>query len=350
MSQETLDRTTQFYVIGDLHFRVDNVLESKMFIQKTLENIFAKDRTASGSHGIKYIVVLGDVLHTHERLHTTPMNIATSFLKELSTIRPTFVLVGNHDMINNQQYLNNNHWMHSLEGIKNLTIVDKVVREVLSEEGDFYLFMPYVPSGRFREALKEYNSEENNTLFPWKQARCIFAHQEFRGCNLGAKISDCEDVWKTTFPYVVSGHIHITHSPQENIFYTGEAIPTLTRTNNVLLSFSSDKNPPTIEKIDLNLQRKINYRLTVDEIESFTPESLENSNNVYVKTTKEEFKVIKKRLQTSFPGIKIHREPEEVRVRRELNTNEEITFTKILETLLAKEERGVIKLYRKLCV
>ena len=38
------------------------------------------------------------------------------------------LLVGNHDYINNQQFLTNNHWMNAMKDWNNVTIIDKVIK------------------------------------------------------------------------------------------------------------------------------------------------------------------------------------------------------------------------------
>ena len=54
--------------IGDPHFKTSNIVEVEMFI----------DRIEQLSRDINpdLIVILGDLLHEHERLHTTPLNKA----------------------------------------------------------------------------------------------------------------------------------------------------------------------------------------------------------------------------------------------------------------------------------
>ena len=43
----------------------------------------------------------------------------------MSEISTTYILVGNHDLINNQQFLSTNHWMNALKDWPNIFIVDK---------------------------------------------------------------------------------------------------------------------------------------------------------------------------------------------------------------------------------
>ena len=99
------------------------------------------------------IVIAGDVLHTHERLHTIVLNKAYELIENMRNISKTFVLVGNHDLINNQQILTNNHWMNGMKGWDNTVIVDTVITECLNDEK--FVFVPFVPPGKFIYALEK---------------------------------------------------------------------------------------------------------------------------------------------------------------------------------------------------
>ena len=85
-------------VIGDPHFKTSNVPDTDEFIEKIYN--LAQDTQPDR------IIILGDLLHEHERLHTIPLNKAYEFVKKMAMISKTYILVGNHDMINNQQFLN----------------------------------------------------------------------------------------------------------------------------------------------------------------------------------------------------------------------------------------------------
>jgi DNA repair exonuclease SbcCD nuclease subunit len=104
--------------------------------------------------------------------------------------------------------------------MKNITIVDKVIvheYEVEDSEPFKFCFIPFVPNGRFEEAL-------NSSGECWDICDCIFAHQEFEGCKMGAFTSECGDLWDEEYPMVISGHIHEHQCPSTNIFYTGSAL------------------------------------------------------------------------------------------------------------------------------
>ncbi|NBP58286.1 hypothetical protein EBU71_17505, partial [bacterium] len=106
------------------------------------------------------------------------------------------------------------HWMNALKDWKNVYVVDQVVKQSFSNIQ--FLLVPYVPPGRFVEAL--------NTSEQWQTVDYIFAHQEFKGCKMGAIVSSEGDEWRDDYPTVISGHIHDYQKPQQNIHYIGASI------------------------------------------------------------------------------------------------------------------------------
>ena len=192
---------TTFLCIGDPHFKVENMVEVDEFILKLLPVI--------ESIKPKYIVVLGDLLHTHERLHTIALNKAYDFIKSLQKLcKKVFVLVGNHDYIQNQQFLTQNHWMNGMKEWENVFIIDNVF-VFNADLKENYIFCPYVPPGKFQEALETCG-------FDYTKADAIFAHQEFFGCKMGAIVSVDGDKWNESYPLVISGHIHSKQKIQQN--------------------------------------------------------------------------------------------------------------------------------------
>nr|UOX61027.1 MAG: DNA repair exonuclease [Diabrotica toursvirus 3a] len=235
--------------IGDLHFKLNNNAQTNVIITKTLELLT--------EHTFRMCVLGGDILDTHERLHQTPFNKAISFISEISKKCPkTFILVGNHDYENNSQFLSHNHWMNCLKEWKNIVIVDKVISY------DNMLFCPYVPPGRFIEAL--------NTVPSWKQAICIFAHQELRGCVMGLIKSVSGDIWQRDWPLVVSGHIHTPQRLQDNIVYPGSIIQH---------NFGEEKNKGGFFFINYDLLSKKEY--TADNIFKTVSVNIPSHRTVY---------------------------------------------------------------------
>ena len=131
-------------LIGDPHYKKSNKDETEEMekaIFKYLEDNW-KDA------GITKIIVLGDILDTHEKINTSALIRATNFLMKLGVYCSTYILVGNHDRPNNEVFLTEEHSLYPLKfneiGVK---IIDKVF-----VEGEF-VFVPYVEPGRFMRSL-----------------------------------------------------------------------------------------------------------------------------------------------------------------------------------------------------
>lgn len=266
--------------IGDPHFRVDNIKEVEEFIEK----ITALVKRESPD----FVICLGDLLHTHERIHTIALNKAYEFIEEIRKLCFIYVLVGNHDYIQNQQFLTQNHWMNALKQWENVCIVDNVIEKTYNDIK--FIFSPYTPNGRFIEAL---NTLEND----WKDADCIFAHQEFQGCKMGAIISTDGDKWDLDFPNVVSGHIHSKQTPQPNIYYTGSSLQhAFGESENVSIAILEfEKKSPKYTRVehDLGMLKK---RIVYTDFDNVTESEIAGSN---VKLTirgddYNEFKLFKK--------------------------------------------------------
>jgi DNA repair exonuclease SbcCD nuclease subunit len=247
--------------IGDPHFKTDNIPEVEMFMEK-LEKLCIEKKP-------NFICILGDILDTHERLHTLVLNKAYEFIIKMRNIAPTYLLVGNHDMINNQQFLNTNHWMNSLKECNNVYIVDKI--KTLTLNNHKFIFVPYTYPGRFIEALETIEDKDN---YNWKMVDCIFAHQEFYGCKMGAITSIEGDKWNENYSNIISGHIHSKQKIQKNIYYTGSAMQNAfgESEKNIIayITFNNNENNNyELKEIDLELPRKKIIYKNIDELNNF---------------------------------------------------------------------------------
>jgi DNA repair exonuclease SbcCD nuclease subunit len=271
---------TKVLFIGDPHFQVGNIQEVDMFLEKIIN--LATEKSPD------IIVIAGDLLHTHERLHTIALNKAYELVDSMRKISKTYVLVGNHDATTNTIFLTDNHWMNGMKEWKNTVIVDKVISEIINNEK--FVFVPYVPPGRFEEALKTLRE-------PWNDSSCIFAHQEFAGCKMGAIVSVEGDKWSLHNPLVVSGHIHSRQTPQKNIYYSGSAMQHAfgeSEKNIIALLLFEKEKEYQIEEIDLGLPRKKIVYMDVDDVDTYKVPDSEDQIKVTVKGDYNEFKALKK--------------------------------------------------------
>lgn len=256
-SHHSIESKMKILAIGDPHFKINNVVETDLMARKIFQLI--EDRKPD------FVVVLGDVLDRHESIHVNPLTRATSFLKGIAQRAPIYVLIGNHDRPNNSTFLTDVHPFVALNEWVNTVIIDKTKDVTIGEH--LFSFVPYVPPGRFLEALG--SSEREN----WKSARVIFAHQEFKGAKMGAVISTEGDSWEMDWPLVISGHIHDYDHLQENIYYAGTPIQHAfgDRDDKTVL-WIDVKDEITVQRVDLELPRKILVYLTPEQIASWEPD------------------------------------------------------------------------------
>jgi len=253
---------TTCLVIGDPHFKVSNILDTDRMTEVIIK--IARERQPT------FIVVLGDTLDRHESIHVSPLKRATMFLHELSLIRPTYLLIGNHDLKNNQQFLSDEHPFTAFKywGPR-LTVVDTTT--IVSINDNVFTFVPYVPPGRFEEAL---NHDLNNGN--WQHSTAIFGHQEFKGVKMGPIVSTEGDDWPLSYPYVIGGHIHNYDEPQTNIVSVGAPIQhafgdTHDKTISYFMFDKQSINARIHERIDLGLPKKLIIRISAHDVPTYVP-------------------------------------------------------------------------------
>lgn len=341
--------------IGDPHFQTGNIPDVCLFIEKieALANARKPDLICIG----------GDLLHTHERIHTTPLNKAYEFVEKMRNIALTYVLVGNHDAINNQIFLTSNHWMNAMKEWEQVVIVDTVKHKML--DGIHLVFCPYVPNGRFAEALATNKKD-------WMRADCIFAHQEFFGCKIGGLISSEGDKWPENFPCVVSGHIHTKHSPQKNIYYPGTPIQHSFGESgeNIVAELvwetgndngRKQKTSREYHLIEHNLklpQKKIIYSDVGDVDDIKLPKKSQDHLKLTLSGSYEEFKAFKKtKKYQEFikSGLKIIFKTSKIERKNDKNSRPNVVgtetdFSKILQTLISKEKNNYLTKFHDLII
>jgi len=331
----------KFLFIGDVHIKTDNSEEIDILMTEI-------DRVCS-EEKYDYIVVGGDVMHYHERLFTQCLNKSLYFLNKLAKIAYTYVLVGNHDYVNNSEFLTENHWMNSLKTVDNLKIVDNVL------EFEDFILCPYVYAGRFIEALETVTKN-------WSSKKLIFAHQEFKGCKMGAIVSTEGDEWKEDYPYVISGHIHDNQKVGNNIYYPGTPLQHSFGDSDTRvlcdISLEKGKNTPDIKDINLNVPKKCIIKTNLSnlkDIKKDLKDIKERNNKVKIKLdiTNEEFKLFKdtkdyKELINS--GVKIQLNKKKEKREDKIDSNEiedSLNFTYLLESMIDGDEAMVREIYNE---
>jgi DNA repair exonuclease SbcCD nuclease subunit len=279
-------------VIGDLHVKPDNILQSQKLLDDCYELITAGN--------VSFVVILGDILHTNETVKVQAHNVVQKFLSKLSTIKiHTFIIIGNHDYINESQFHTEEHIFTPFKQWTYVTVVDSATAVTVGKHN--IVLIPYVPPGKFLDSL--------NTLLElnqmWEDASCIFAHQEMKDCYIARGIKSTKgDDWCDEYPPIVSGHIHTSQKVRKNIYYPGSPIShSYTDTNDKfiwIIDFDNlDKDNDgypyfVIEKIKTETNNKICK--TFDSVTELMKEDLSNNSKeltIKVNTNPDEFKSLK---------------------------------------------------------
>ena len=259
-----MDQAVNVIVCGDPHLRSRYIKTVDEFIKQSLEVVAAKQPDI--------VIILGDTLHDHETTKEAVHSRAIKWFLELAKLAYTVVLIGNHDAPSNGNYLTENHFFNGLKGTnQNLVIADKCHSFEVTKAGYAHRFVcvPYVPPGRFQEAL-------NTLKIPIEDRvpSAIFAHQEFKGCKMGAIVSEHGDEWPLTSPPIISGHIHEFQEVQPNMLYVGTPYQTTFAEANDkgLYAFSFAPNQRTLPKpvrIRLKLRVKQSVEVSPKEFSAF---------------------------------------------------------------------------------
>jgi DNA repair exonuclease SbcCD nuclease subunit len=264
----------KFQAMGDPHFRTEALDLVDRFTTQALVSF--------DTHKPDFVVCLGDTLHCHEKLHSAPLNKAVSFFLAIAEKFPLFVLVGNHDMQDNQQFLSDKHWLNCMKHHKNITVVDIVVYD----EKFNCTFVPYVPNGRFQDAL--YTLQGDGSSKHWRNSDVIFAHQEFFGAKMGAIVSTSGDEWGMDLPTVITGHIHDRQTPQPNIIYPGCSMPTAFGDSQKKGIFIADTKSPqdhSYHFLDMPIKKTVKVNLGTTELDDVP--DLENTDSAEIRAVVE---------------------------------------------------------------
>jgi DNA repair exonuclease SbcCD nuclease subunit len=265
-TEESFEQITKNCVsvlaVGDIHIKHNNIPNINLFIQSLLCIIADKKPD--------FVILLGDILDTHEKISSICLNKAVELFEKVASIVKTFCLVGNHDMYSNQIFLEKSHWMNACKYIPNLIIVDYTYH--YNYKNQDFVFVPYVYPGKFVKALDVLKDNKDNlkSPFDWKNAVCIFAHQEFQGCKMGAIESHEGDVWNDKLPPVISGHIHDNQTIPTGVYYCGSSLQHAfgESSKKVLPLITFEKGKPYhIEELELGLPKKKIIYSDVSEIE-----------------------------------------------------------------------------------
>ena len=270
--------------IGDIHIKSNNIINIDILLSELLNYL------STTLEIINYIILLGDILHYHEKIFTKSLNTAYNFIDKLRQLYPIIVIVGNHDLQDNMQICTTNHWMNGMKEWDNVYIIDKP--KIFD---NIFVCIPYVPPGKFKEQLFFFLNDD------WKDKKVIFCHQEFKGCKMGAITSIDGDEWSKDNPYIISGHIHDKQWIDNNIYYTGSSMQHAFGESNdksiCLVNLEGCSLNNMIQEIYLNIPKKEIIYENIKNVDKI----IDKLDNREMKETKitlngnyEEFKTFKK--------------------------------------------------------
>jgi DNA repair exonuclease SbcCD nuclease subunit len=331
----------QLLLIGDPHFKTDTLHESHVFtnsIESILQNIHPS---------LHAVVIMGDILHTHEKIHTSALNSALTFISMCKKYVPLVVcLVGNHDAINNSIFCTDSHWMNVLKGQEGILVVDKPIIQTFNDCK--VVFCPYVSDGRFVEAL--------NQLDDWKTVDLICGHQLLDGAKMGPIIAEGVESWDESWPLVISGHIHDKQRVQENLYYCGSSMQHAFGDSHdkTICLFSTD-TLSFEEIIPPNIKKKEILYFEAHQVSEIKQVCLQNCNKIYkivIKGDEGDCKALKKtnimKELKSCPNVKSVQFKETQKVLEDFKANDDeltLGFVDHLYSIVEKRADRDVKQY-----
>lgn len=220
-------------IIGDLHFRPKDIDLNRLLVNETLSIIKSIKPDA--------VVVLGDTLDTHDVYKGSAHALSERFFHQIRLISTLIVLIGNHDIKNNQVNLTleeePDHPYTALKYWDNTILVDKVT--TFDVKQFTFCAVPYVPDGCYLEAIKDIDVSK---------IRAFFSHQLF---NFPGNFESKAEEWPIDYPINFNGHLHEYMVVNDNLILVGT--PTT-----VDFGASADKALMLvnfIDDIDLHIER-----------------------------------------------------------------------------------------------
>jgi DNA repair exonuclease SbcCD nuclease subunit len=179
-------------IIGDPHISHKRIERSQDFLTELSSIINASNADLT--------VILGDVFDEHEWVHVACSTMWNNFLLSVDKSKKIIHLLGNHEMVNAQDFPAKYHALHAYDHGGNYQIID--TPKVINNMG----FVPFVPTGKFSTAISGMNCS------------LLFCHQEFTG-----SVSPTQgDALPENFQ-IISGHIH-EQMTLGNVWYPGSPL------------------------------------------------------------------------------------------------------------------------------
>ena len=253
-------------------------------------------------------IIMGDALDRHEKCTVYSHKKALDLFDSISKYMPLFVIIGNHDRPYNSDFLSDYHFFNGLKDKKNLYIIDKVkiytfvkqpsgVPNIIDSTNlpeirnapHSILFVPYVPNGRFMEAI-------GTVIIPdITKITCICAHQEIYNCRYNGIVSKNGDkLDHDKLPLIISGHIH-EYGKLKGVTYVGSSrqITRVESHDKTVSIFKFGLHGIEERRVNMNLIKKINMVIKVSQLHTLVVPS-NCLLYLIIEGTKTEIKSLKK--------------------------------------------------------
>lgn len=316
---------TKCLVVGDPHAKVSNIQEIR-----DLKSAIIKEITA---HRPDFVAILGDLVDTFEKIHVQAWNSVLEFMVDIAKEAPVYYVVGNHDYLNNSQYLTDNHFFNAFKHFSGLPI--KIIDRPTRVEG--FLFCPYVFPGKFMDAVSHFIKSD---------IKAIFCHQEFFGAKMGAIESKIGDKWGADNPLVISGHIHDRQWLQPNVFYVGAPHHTSFGDHGektISLFVFKDKDFSEVP-INLGLPKKVTLYTNATDFDTLiVPDN--SKCRIFITDTAEKINLVKK--TKKFKDLsKTHKIIDRQTERASIKRNKDgLSYMRLLGSYVNKETDTVKKMF-----
>jgi DNA repair exonuclease SbcCD nuclease subunit len=205
---------SKILVLGDIHLglgypnSVDKWFKvAQEYFQEFLLPLAKKELTKDD-----IIVLLGDLFDNRNIVPINILNYAQYILEELSSICPTHLIIGNHDLYTKSS--NDVNTVKLYKYIPNVFVYEEAIK--IDYLGKSILMLPWV----------EKRNDQIELLKKFKSADYLFCHSDLNGAKMhltsvAQKNTDKIDVEEfKKYKKVYSGHIHI-HQVNKNFTFVG---------------------------------------------------------------------------------------------------------------------------------
>lgn len=303
-------------IVGDVHLQRKLIKRSRELLSRISSVIETRQPDT--------VILLGDVFDTHDRHDNDCITAYSEFIMKNEGRVKIYHVLGNHECNDSRTFLPNVHVLNAWHGRKNVTICDKPMA-LAQEDGTILGFVPYVPNGRFAEAVSMLEDPPH----------LVFAHQEFKDCLMASHRSETGD----SIPEfeVISGHIHGSQKIG-NVWYPGTPCQQNFSEEEDKFVYIIDIQNGTYrieEQIDLEMPKFVTIRTNAQEYPEMDLAS-ENLFRIVVKDTPENIVLYKRSsfYKKLYRNVKFKFEivrPEAARTENERNLDFDRRFRELIQ-------------------